>query len=322
MSSDGPMPALPPPARYQPFLTGRYDVKPGLRRFGADFGNGPLDQQLFQFDSQFALFRAEKLAARRMDLGRCYVTHDYQPEVDAAVTQFVVSRLCDQHPALFQFDQKQRMLRCVLTGDSLRFDEAWRLLDDVRDVTPPYASSLDALASQLQEDVAVTVAAKASEAGGGMLAALHVCLPSHWDPRKKIGGTFAAVHEVVPGIAPVSARQDHFVRQMIEATDGLVRFVWGLQRGSTLNRHPDHKLPPIGDWFVRVERQTIWGLPQVNASLFTIRPYLFPAEQVRADEAARNAMVQALRGMSDDAAKYKGLANDREALIAWLNTTI
>lgn len=320
MSGHGEKPALPQPARYLPFLTGRYDVKPGLRRFGTDFGNGALDQHIFQLDEQLPMYRAEKLAARRMDLTRCHVTHDYLPGVEAAVTQFVIERLCAEHPALFRFEEAQGVLACALTNETLRFDRQGRLVGPA-----PYVSALDALACQVQEDLAVTIAqdqrSGGGGGGGGWLAALHVCLPSHWDPRKKIGGSFAAVHEVVPGMAPISARQDHFVRQMIEATDGLVRFVWGVQRGSALNRHPDYTPQPSGggDWFVRVERQTIWGLPQVSASLFTIRPYLFSADEVRNDETARRAMIQALEGMSEEAAKYKGLATSRDVLIDWFD---
>ena len=34
---------LLPPARYRPFLSGRYEVSMGLRRLDADFGNGRRD---------------------------------------------------------------------------------------------------------------------------------------------------------------------------------------------------------------------------------------------------------------------------------------
>ena len=54
------MMALP---RYFPFMHGVYDVKAGITALSKDFGNGAVDQQVFQIDEQFEVYRAAKRAA-------------------------------------------------------------------------------------------------------------------------------------------------------------------------------------------------------------------------------------------------------------------
>jgi hypothetical protein len=65
------------PARYFPIESGRYEVKPGLFKFGTDFGNGDADRQVFQIDDQFPRYHAVKLAARQEQLSKYYQPHDY-----------------------------------------------------------------------------------------------------------------------------------------------------------------------------------------------------------------------------------------------------
>src|SRR3954451_9336305 len=77
--------AVNSPARYLPFAHGRYDVAPGLSRFGRDFGNGEADCQVFQIDSDFPRYRAVKLAARAERLDKYFVTHELADEVATAV---------------------------------------------------------------------------------------------------------------------------------------------------------------------------------------------------------------------------------------------
>jgi hypothetical protein len=69
---------------------------------------------------------------------------------------------------------------------------------------------------------------------------------------------------------------------------------------------------------VRVERQTIWGLPAVGAAVFTIRTYLYDAERFRADPVLRAALGAALRSMTEESRRYKGLAESFEELVGWI----
>lgn len=310
---------------YFPPAIGRYEVKPGLMRFGKPLGGGVADGQVFQLDATFPRFRQAKLEARRERLGKYFVTERFEPRVARALVEFIVGRLAKEHPEQFTLD-RNRTLTSRLTGERLRFDGEWELrqLDtDGPPVDPPYASSLDALASQVQEDLAVVSTAGAAH----WLSALHVCIPNFWAPADKVGRPFAVVHQPVAGMEQMNRRADEMVRLMIEARQGLVRFAWGITWDEELNHHPS---PPRGAVrapgfdparpaaFVRVERQTMWGFPEVGAALFTIRPYLQDCAAIRRDPARSAQLAAALRTMSDASLAYKGLAGSRDALVRWL----
>ncbi len=319
---------LPPPAKYFPFESGVYDVRPGLRAVGYDFGNGAADGRLFQVDSEFSAYRSAKLGARREDLCRHVLEDGYSEPTAAAVTRWMVDRLVAEHPQFFSLSREAPVWRldCQLTGEVLCFDEEWRLLADVvtrgvhSDVHPLYTSALDALACQVQEDFAITC----MNGSENRIAALQVCLPSHWRPEEKLGMDFAAVHAPVPGMTTFSREQEKFVRKMVGATAGLVRFVWGLQWTDQLNRHParccpeERFDPDAPRAFVRVERQTIWGLPESNASLFAIRPYLMDAREIQRDRPRARALAAAIGSMSEESLRYKGMLPDRERFLEWL----
>ncbi|MEZ6055090.1 MAG: DUF3445 domain-containing protein [Planctomycetaceae bacterium] len=319
--------SLPQPATYFPFEKGSYDVLPGLRPFGDDFGNGAADNCVFQIDSQFHQFRAAKLHARSTSLSRHVLFQQFSEEAAAAVTRFVIHRFVIEHPEWFAVEQTEstQRLTCHLTGEVLCFDRNGKLVihETRSDVEPAYFCSLDALACQVQEDLAVTCA----EESANWVAALHVCLPSHWTPEDKLGKDFAEVHATVPGMEPFARNQQKFVAKMMGATNGLVRFVWGLQWDDTLNRHPacDSALkcfdPKQPGPFLRVERQTIWGLPESRASLFTIRPSLIDVRDIKTRKPLATALAQAIDSMSVDSLRYKGLSQSHQEFVRWLLTT-
>lgn len=314
------------PARYFPFANGRYEVKAGLHRLGTDFGNGEAEPRVFQLDCQFERYRFAKLNARADRLGQYHLTDRYPESAGQAVTGFIARQLATEYPLWFELSRTGSCWRlaCALTGEILAFNQNWQWQPESSHVTatPPYRSSLDALASQIQEDLAIMCV----EGSSHWLAALHVCLPGHWAPESKIGKTFAAIHAPVPQMEALNARQQDYVDQMIYAQGGMVRFVWGCQFNDRLNGHPESiggANPTAslqfdaGQTFVRVERQVIWGFSQAAATLFVIRPYLMEIEAIRANVEYRQALTSALRSMGADALAYKGITC-RDALVNWL----
>jgi len=156
---------------------------------------------------------------------------------------------------------------------------------------------------------------------------VHLCFPNHWAAEDKVGRTFAAIHEPVAGIGPVNRRAEHLVRTMTSATDGLVRFAWGLTADPRLNHHPVAPAdapPPIRfdparpKAFVRVERQTMWALGDTGAALFTIRTYLLDCADF--SPAEREDVASAVESMTPESIAYKGLAAWKDALVAWLRS--
>ena len=70
--------------------------------------------------------------------------------------------------------------------------------------------------------------------------------------------------------------------------------------------------------FLRIERQTIWGFPEVDASLFTIRTYFEDIAKLPADKRAK--VATAIESMTPGSLAYKGLAESRGDLLAWLRS--
>ncbi len=308
------------PPLYVPFRHGRYDVAPGLAKFSKAAGGG-VDAQVFQIDREFGAFRRAKLASRGEGVATYYGTSGVGEVVAQEVARFVLGRLAVEHPQWFgeERDGAGVRLRCGLTGETLSFDARLRLVGVTgSNAVPPYVDALDALACQVQEDLAVVN----TSAGRHWLSAAHVCLPNGWAPAEKVGQSFAGMHEPVAGMAAMNRRGDEFAAVMVRAAAGLVRFAWGLTFDAELNHHPNR--PPAAfdpadpRAFVRVERQTIWGLPHVGAAVFTIRTYVYNAQGFRRDAVLREALVAALRSMSAESRAYKGLAQRFDALVGWI----
>ncbi len=277
------------PARYFPLESGRYEVKPGLYKFGTDFGNGEADRQVFQFDDEFPRYHAAKLAARAERLSKYYQTHEYRPKTAERIHRFIVGATFRSRP----------------------------VPNDNRDRQP--APTLDELALRVQEDLAVIQ----RDGGRHWLAAIHLCFPNHWSAEDKIGKTFAEIHAPVAGIEPINRQADKLVDAMIRATTGYVRFVWGIATDTELNHHPGNPRgrrfdPNHPRAFLRIERQTIWGFPEVDASLFTIRTYFEDIAALPAEKRAK--VISAIESMTPAALRYKGLAESRDDLLAWLRS--
>ncbi len=318
--------ALPPiAARYFPPSSGKYEVKPGLMPLGTDYGNGAADGLVFQFDASFGEYQKVKEAARAERLGKYYQTRDFAPEIMGTVCRFIARRLAEEHPGLFVLEERDDAvtLRCGLTREALRFDR------DMRRITgpeghPPYADPFDALASQVQEDLAVV----RRVGGKDWACAIHLCFPYRWTAEEKIGMDFVTMHLPVPGME--TFRKPGMVTNMIK-WGPFTRFVWELCTDVRLNHHRE---PPAGidpgAWherpfdpehprlFLRVEREVLQGFPEQEAALLAVRISFRDGEEIRRDAALRDPLCATIESMSPEALRYKGLGENRDAVLAWL----
>lgn len=320
--------SLPPPARYLP-IDERFELKVGLSRLGADLGNGAADGRVFQLDRQWPAYRAAKLAARAERLSK-YVCRSeaFAAREQRALTDFLLERLAEDAPGWFQ--RRRWRLHCRLTSETLHFDERLRLARSEAGpaVGPPYADALDALLCQVQEDLAfVSVSAQ-----GERLTYLHLCQPNHWAAQDKLDGGFEALHGPVPGFARI-ARQSARLMQSLVERGPFVRFAWGVATDARLNHHPQpapgcsaaewhgRRLDPARPRLhLRIERQVMVGLPEVSGFLFTIRTYLRDVAEL--DGPTRQRVAAAIASMDEATAVYKGLAEQRGALVEWLRSPI
>lgn len=314
---------LRPPARYTPFINGSYNVRPNLNPFPTVFGNGNADDCHFQFDEDFSRYRLEKLQRREEDFGK-YVPecHELPPAVLTGVNQFIANRLVVEHPEFFAMDVQGLMttLRCQLTNEVLQFDERFELQDDgsIMCDMPKYRDTFDALACQLQEDIAIWYANRVADTE--WLGALHLCFPNHWSAEEKIGKSFMAVHEPVPGF-PINAAVSAKMVQTMISKGPFVRFAWGIATDTELNHHPQiiqGRLfnPSDPKLFVRIERQTIVPFMDLSAALFTIRTSFLDINSLSSFE--RLQLVAALQSMSAAQLKYKGLEQNLHEILMHL----
>lgn len=288
---------LATPARYTPWLTGKYSVAPGLRPLATDFGNGVHDQHLIQFDSEFARYRANKLACSQERMDKYWQAMDGAEDLQIAAYRAIEHQLLKDHSSLFW--KQGNSLHCELTGDLVSADVKDPLL---------------AISTQIQPDVAVIARRKD---GSDTNALMHICAPSHWAAEDKIGRSFFESHVPVPHFEAVNAVAAKLVDTII-SRGPFVRFVWGLETDDRLNHHPEpppgeHPAPWAGrefhkgDFFVRTERQTLLGMPEHNAALFFIHVQTIPGEVILARSEWRTSLRQAVATMRSEARRYKGL---------------
>lgn len=321
---------VPDAACYFPLANGRYEVKPGLMPLGMDLGNGEDDRRVFQLDGSFADYRRVKLQARAERLEKYYQICNYSPNLAAAVVRWMVDRLSREYPQCFSQSTTDDgfTLDCDLTGERLCFSSqgALQAVESCRGV-PAYGSALDALANQVQEDL--TVICRAPD-GNQWLSAVHLCFPNHWSAEEKVGKDFATIHAPVAGMEKMNQRSAAIVHTMVTCAP-MVRFAWGLSTDTRLNHHPE---PPPGvaeaDWqgrqfdlhhprlFLRIERQVIWGLPEQDGAIFTIRTYFRDCQRIKQDRGLRSSLISALESMTPESLVYKGLHHCKAAILTWL----
>lgn len=324
-------PVLPPPASYFPLTRGRYEVAAGLTRLGTDLGNGAADGLIFQFDRDWAHYRAAKLASRAESRAKYVCRAEFPLAIEREALRMVIQRLVLEHP--LNFAQTPRAgngceLHCALTGDVLTFNRLMEL-DAVRygaPVDPPYGDGWDALACQVQEDLALD---QVMDDGSDRLVALHICLPNHWAPEEKIARPFAVVHEPVPNFDRLGRQSAAMLRAVLD-NGPFVRFAWGLATDTRLNHHPlappqiaygetwrgRRFNPATPELFMRIERQTTWALSLSRAFIFTIRTYF--RDVLTLTPAQRMMLTDAVDSMDIAAQRYKGLLESRADILTFL----
>jgi len=322
---------LQKPATFTPWANGKYEVVPGLKRFGTDFGNGERDNKIFQIDNRFFEYRQNKLEAIKENREKYFCTHFLSRKVEIEICKWMIKRLEVEWPDFFKSDydatKDETCFFCFLTAEKIIVDRNFNLLR--HDSSAPCLSLFEALCMQIQEDLAIWrlhVEGKKEN-----LEQIHLCAPNHWAAQDKIGRSFFDVHVPVAEIEKVNKSASIMVDAMIYKGP-YIRFVWGVATDQQLNHHP---IPPIGvspsQWegrcfdpknptlFVRYERQTIWGFPEVGASLFAIRTYFSERVKNKESQALNLALAEAIKTMSMKSMYYKGLHQTHRDVIDYLS---
>lgn len=272
---------------------------------------GGIDQHVFQIDEMYDAYRDNKRACRKENINKYFCQERVQSGTIASVNRFIAQRLVQEHPGIFQLSSQGDAftLQNNKTNEKLSWYADWQAISGTE-----YVSLFDALCSQVQEDLAVCQV----EGESDYLGAIHLCAPNHWAPGDKIGKPFRAVHAPVPGMERTLQHYEKMLASVIHGHGPFTRFAWGIATDKRLNHHPE---PPTGinpvewygrapnkndQWYVRTERQNLIGFPDVNAFLFTIRTYFYSIDELDGDE--KKMLLSAVKSMSADALRYKGLS--------------
>jgi dimethylamine monooxygenase subunit A len=304
--------SLRPRRHHAPFEKGVYEVAPLLRPLGAS-------DAVFEIDEDFSRFREEKLRSLLKHPERHVCEHRLLPEQRARAVRFFVERLLLDEAKLFEWDPKLRVLHATVTGETLSFDETWKLRDFSTRTSIKTTDALVALALQVPEDFSIWTCDKDDD----WMAYASVCLPNHWAPEEKIGRNFFAVHEPVAESGPMLRSSKQLVQGMI-GRGPFVRFAWGVATDTRLNHHPQEPVgrrfdPERPELYVRVERQTLHGFPEENFSFFTIRTSFENVSELAKSPELSAALKGALKSMTPASLVYKGLAESLDSILNWLD---
>jgi dimethylamine monooxygenase subunit A len=305
--------------KYLPFLKGKYSTAPGLLLMQQ--AEQPGDKLVFQIDETYDQYLQNKKNCRTEDINKYYTQARLFPDTAVAVNRYLVTQLVLEYPSIFFLNQTQKgyELQNRQTGESIEWQNDW-----LETKNQTYLTLFDALCCQVPEDIAICQLSGDQD----WLAALHLCAPNHWAAQDKIGKTFGAVHAAIPEMEKTNRHYFKMLELLVQKGP-YTRFAWGISTDNRLNHHPEP--PPYQNpdlWqgrqiepdtkhlYVRVERQNLIGLPQVNAFIFTIRTYFY--HLVSLEKPEKTALLAAIESMTDKSQHYKGIAGKTEILRSWL----
>ncbi len=307
--------------RYLPFLKGIYQVAPGLSLLRSD-------QRIFEIDKDIEDYYENKVAARDEDLSKYYARGKLKGHEQSAIIRFIARTLALEYPRFFELSENDEVLRLTnkLTSELITFDDEYFDAHN-SSLLYNYVDGLDAIASQIPEDLAIWRKEETKE----FLDTVHLCSPNHWDPREKIGRNFNDVH------APVGEWRESLAPKAQALVESMIkkgpfeRFAWGLATDTRLNHHPEPRAgveselwrgrsfdPKNPALFIRVERQVLVPFADLSLSLFLIRTYFYDVTTLNGDE--RGALKGALKSMRPETLAYKGLTQSYTQIIDYLET--
>ncbi|WP_378948852.1 DUF3445 domain-containing protein [Mesorhizobium sp. ANAO-SY3R2] len=271
-----------------------------------------------ELDGHLDAYLAEKDRLYETIPGKVFVAEPETRGAQREVLDLLVAHLTERFPEAYRLHGG----RCTIAGTGRSID-----------VQNPGDNPLVAASKLVQEDL---ILMRPGE-NGWRLAAGSLCFPSSWKLTEKFGLAMHDIHRPVPGFGP-GTRMAELIARMFDKLAVLVeRFNWSIQADADLY-HPLSMLQRVarssetqsafpgadvsGNAFIRVERQTLRKLPVSGDILFTIRIYVDPlAVLARHEDRARLAgsFAEQLMSLDRDQLDYKGLAADRDRLVAFLN---
>jgi hypothetical protein len=183
---------------------------------------------------------------------------------------------------------------------------------------------LDWAGRQVVEDLILLAG---DPAAGFPVIAGQLCFPNDWSLPDKLGRPVLGAHAPVPGFAREAGEATLRLLERLRPGRPVWRANWAVRATDALDLSP--AAAPLASegvdadnagetLFVRVERQTLSRLPETGAILFTIHTRCRPLALVAGDPERARRLLEAIRSMPPQMARYKGITPLKDALADYL----
>ncbi|KAI5965592.1 uncharacterized protein KGF55_000954 [Candida pseudojiufengensis] len=156
-----------------------------------------------------------------------------------------------------------------------------------------------------------------------------------FDPLERFNKPLTFIHERIPGyVEKLKLSMNKFFNR-ISSNQFVTRSNWSIQSHNKFyvddnnkghNLPEDHIQKPIpynemkfNEYYYRSERQVLTKLPKTEAIVFTIRTYLIPLSEVKAEgKEVRERLIGGIKGFPEDIARYKRASEWGPSIIQYL----
>ena len=304
-----------------PFSTDAYGYSVNLVPAGQG-GPGTFDEHLFDIDEHYHTEIEERRRILVEDGERRYLTLPHMMEAQWDFLELAMTHLAAGYPEQFALtrDGDHWLWENFLMGITQEFtfgDSSTLLMEP-----------LEWMGRQMQGDFCLLD----QREGDLYLDAGLVTFPADWSLAFDLGMTFEEWHGPVPLAHPagVFTRAKKFLMNL-EIDQPWQRFNWTFTIGPRLDTAPEiyhlwgRDKPGVtaenaGEKVhLRVEVQVLARLPRSHGVLFSIRTYLIRLDELATHPAWAKRLRRVLASLPPEIVEYKGLANTRESVIAWLS---
>ena len=316
-----------------------FKVSSDMYKLGKPLFNKP-ENTLLWFDSRYPDFVRAKLymLENYPEHSRCYLT-DAMADVEQCLWELIEIVAKEQSDYIYSdatsFGSKLLGIYIskegVLTKDtetSLFPDLSTQCFKHLESLSP-FEKLADLLTLSMQEDLALMH--KTGEgATDDRAECLFVALPTHWDPKEKLGLDFGAIHVPIAHSKTFNKAQGSLMKAMTYKGP-FVRYNWGLSSSDDLSLNTlllgDHSLaakdlPDITDpqqlinrLYFRTERQTLVPFAHLHRSIFTIRVFQQPLKTALNTDARKKDFAEAVASMTPEILSYRGMTGFVDTLL-------
>ncbi|ODQ65485.1 hypothetical protein NADFUDRAFT_12266, partial [Nadsonia fulvescens var. elongata DSM 6958] len=288
------------PRPYRPFKTGPFHMTMAIKKL-------PIDDWLLVEDTYKDVTRCKEETVR----DHSDMTTGSSPEAADAIRELyskILRYMMQRYPKLFYLNP----------------DDPTKFYNSIKDTSIPldpssfgqdYKALISTLTSHIEEDFLVLIYDEDHQEY--VLRGGSFTFPSGFDPSKKMNQTLRNIHNPVPLYKEkLETSMDKYFSR-VKVGDWVQRFNWSVQThfhrfapegNHGLNSDGLVKLNPheldYSKVLLRVERQSLFRLPESKALVFTIRTYLTPVSQIR-DEPRALDLIDAIENLPDSLKLYK-----------------